>query len=119
MLPLEVVSMPRVCTLTRSTVFKTYPCYQSSLCLRQIESSLWLSSTSNIPEKAKSFTCSLRMIEIQSKTNKQTKQTNTHTHKKKHKTTKQTNEISYHGNLVWCRGCAIQCKARPSPRPIS
>ena len=56
---------------------------KSSLCLGQIESSLWLSSTSNIPEKAKSFTCSLRMIEIQSKTNKQTKQTNTHTHTNK------------------------------------
>ena len=92
---------------------------KSSLCLGQIESSLWLSSTSNIPERAKSFICSLRMIEIQSKRNKQTKQTNKHTHKQKHKTTKQTNEISYHGNLVWCRGCAIQCKARPSPRPIS
>ena len=67
---------------------------KSSLCLGQIESSLWLSSTSNIPEKAKSFTCSFRMIEIQSKTNKQTiqTQTQTHTHKQKHKTTKQTNE---------------------------
>ena len=36
------------------------------------------------------------MIEIQSKTNKQTiqsqTQTQTHTHKQKHKTTKQTNE---------------------------
>ena len=87
---------------------------KSSLCLGQIESSLWLSSTWNIPEKAKSFTCSFRMIEIQSKTNKQTKQTNTHTHKQKHKTTKQTNEISYHGNLVWCRGCAIQCEDKHS-----
>ena len=64
---------------------------KSSLCLEQVES-----STSNIPEKAKSFTCSFRMIEIQSKTNKQTiqtqTQTQTHTHKQKHKTTKQTNE---------------------------
>ena len=60
---------------------------KSSLCLEQVES-----STSNIPEKAKSFTCSFRMIEIQSKTNKQTIQTQTHTHKQKHKTTKQTNE---------------------------
>ena len=29
-LPLEVVSMPRVCTLARSTIFKTYPCYHFS-----------------------------------------------------------------------------------------
>ena len=89
---------------------------KSSLCLEQVES-----STSNIPEKAKSFTCSFRMIEIQSKTNKQTiqTQTQTHTHKQKHKTTKQANEISNHGNLVWCRECAIQCNSRPSPRPIS
>ena len=93
---------------------------KSSLCLGQIESSLWLSSTSNIPEKAKSFTCSLRMIEIQSKRNKQTKQTNTHTHTNKNikQGNKQT-KISNHGNLVWCRGCATQCKPRPSPRPIS
>ena len=53
------------------------------------------------------------------KQNKQANQTNKHTQKQKHKTTKQTNAISYHGNLVWCRGCAIQCKPRPSPRPIS
>ena len=42
--------------------------------------SLWLSSTSNIPEKATSFTCSFRMIETQRKTHTQANHTNTNTH---------------------------------------
>ena len=92
---------------------------KSSLCLGQIESSLCLSSTSNIPEKEKSFNCSLRMIEIQSRKNKQTKQSNSHTHTNKNirQRNKQT-QFHIMGTQFGVEGAQFNASPGPPPDPF-
>ena len=59
-----------------------------------------------------------RNAKINTHTSKPYKHKHTHTNKNIKQRNKQM-KISNHGNLVWSRECAIQCKPRPSPRPIS